>query len=419
MIERYYLKEMKDVWAEENYYRKWKEVEIAVLKAGREDKLAEKIKNVDINPEEVRSREKRSGHELNAFLEILQEKIGKGAGKIHKGLTSSDVMDTARILQIKESLNLIKRSLNKNTAILRETVIKYKDMVMCGRTHGQVAEPVTLGLKFARFLEAGKRNRKRLKEISGRLLVGQVNGAVGTYSLISPEEEEKILKILGLKPVKVSSQVIPRDIFAEYLFVLALICSFAEEIALEIRLLTQDGIKEVSEPFTAYQTGSSAMPHKKNPVICERICGLSRLVRSYVEVGMSNIALWNERDISHSSNERIILEESSSLTFYILERLEFVLKNLKVDAKNIKKNLKDAGLRIFSSGVLKLLLDKGISREKAYSLTQSIFRKDITKPEIKKILKREAGLNGKDIDKVLDPGYYLKNINKIFKRLEL
>ena len=417
LIERYYLKEMKDVWEEKNYYRKWKEVEIAVLKARGENELAEKVKKVDINPVEVRNKEKKSGHELNAFLRILEENISDATGKIHKGLTSSDVMDTARILQIKDSLKLIKKLLKNNVEILKEKAIKYKGLVMCGRTHGQYAEPVTLGLKFARFLESGRRNQKRLNEIAKRLLVGQVSGAVGTYSLVTPEEEEKILENLGLKPPGVSSQVISRDIFAEYLFVLALICSFAEEVALEIRLLTQDGIKEVSEPFTRHQTGSSAMPHKKNPVICERICGLSRLVRSYVDVGISNIALWNERDISHSSNERIILEESSSLTYYILRKLEFVLKNIGVQTVNIKKNLKEAGARIFSSGVLKLLLDKGLSREEAYSITQSIFKKDVTKAEIKKILKKEINLS--NIDKVLDFNYYLENINKIFKRLEL
>lgn len=419
MIERYYHKEMKDIWAEENYYLKWQEVEIAVLKARGENELAEKIKKITIKPEEVRNKEKRSGHELNAFLEILGEKISDKAGDIHKGLTSSDVMDTARILQVKDSLKLVKRMLDSNVEILKEKAIKYKNLAMCGRTHGQFAEPVALGLKFARFLESGRRNQKRLKEITKRLLVGQINGAVGTYSLVSLAEEEKILKNLGLKPVSVSSQVIPRDIFAEYIFVLALICSFAEEVALEIRLLTQDGIKEVSEPFTQRQTGSSAMPHKKNPVICERICGLARLVRSYVDVGISNIALWNERDISHSSNERIILSEASSLAYYILERLEFVVKNIQVNTKNIKENLKKAGMRIFSSGVLKLLLDKGLSRQRAYSLAQNIFKNDVTKLEIKRILKKEAGLNGDAIDKVLNSNYYLKNINEIYKRLEL
>jgi adenylosuccinate lyase len=419
MIERYYLKEMKDIWEEQTYYEKWKDVEIAVLKARGENALADKLKRVSVTPQEIRKSEKKSAHELNSFLDILEEKIGKGAGKIHKGLTSSDVMDTARILQVKDSLKLIEKLLVRNIELLKKIAVANKDLVMSGRTHGQFAEPITLGLKFARFMESGKRSRQRLKEISKRILVGQINGAVGTYSLVTPEEEEKILKNLGLKPVKVSSQVIPRDIFADYLYVLAVIAAFAEEIAIEIRLLSQDGIKEVTEPFTSRQKGSSAMPHKKNPVVCERICGLSRLVRSYVDVSISNIALWNERDISHSSNERIILEEASALTYYILERLGFVLSGLNVHKKNIKANLKQLGLRIFSSGVLKILLDKGFSRKRAYSVTQGLFLDAPTSAKIKRVLQKEANLSTNDVAKVLNYDYYLKNINKIFKRLEL
>lgn len=419
MIERYFDKEMKKIWDEENYYAKWNEVEIAVLKARGKDDLAAKVKKITVSPEEVREKEKKCGHELNAFLQILEDRIEDNTGEIHKGLTSSDVMDTARVLQIKDSLKLIKKVFKRNLQILKEKAVKHRKLVMCGRTHGQFAEPVTLGLKFARFLESGRRTSKRIDQITPRLLVGQISGAVGTYSLVTPEEEALILKNLGLKPMGITSQIIPRDIFAEYIFVLALICSFAEEIAIEIRLLTQDGIKEVSEPFTKHQTGSSAMPHKKNPVISERICGLSRLVRSYVGTAVSNIAVWNERDISHSSNERIIMEEASSLTYYILKKLEFVLGEIQVHTENIKINRDKVGARLFSSGVLKLLLDKGLGRDRAYSLARSIFLKDVTKQEVKKILKKEAGLKSSEVDKVMDFDYYMKNINKIFRRLGL
>ncbi len=419
MIERYYPKKMKQIWDEESYYRKWLDIEVAVLRARGKNKLADKVDSVIIKPEEVRKKEEVSGHELNAFLEIIEEKIADNAGEVHKGLTSSDVMDTARMLQIKDSLKLIKKLLEKNLNILEEKAVKYKKLIMCGRTHGQFAEPVTLGLKLARFLESGRRSHKRLSEATKRLLVGQLNGAVGTYSLVTPKEEEKILKNLGLKPLGVSSQVIPRDIFADYLYAMAMICSFAEEAALEIRLLSQGGIKEVTEPFTKHQKGSSAMPHKKNPVICERICGLARLVRSYVEVSIANVSLWNERDISHSSNERIIMEESSSLTYYVLQKLEFVLANIQVHPGNIKENLKEIGAHIYSSGVLKLLLDKGMGREEAYALAKSVFMKDVTKVDIKSRLKKEAGIEGKEVDKVLELEYYLRNIEKIFERLEL
>jgi len=419
MIDRYYLEEMKKIWSEDNYYLKWKEIEAAVLKARGKKKLAEKLMSVPVTQEEVREKEKVSGHELNAFLEILEENIDGCAGEIHKGLTSSDVMDTARILQMKETVHIIEKALKRVISILEERVIQYRDLVMCGRTHGQFAEPVTLGLKLARFLETGKRSLGRLKRMKKSILVGQINGAVGTYSLVSPEEEEAILKNLGLKPLAISSQVIPRDIFADYLYAMALISSFSEEVAVEIRLLAQDGIKEVTEPFSKRQKGSSAMPHKKNPVICERICGLSRLVRSHVNVGMSNIALWNERDISHSSNERIILEEASSLTYYILKKLEFVLDGMNVHKKNINNNLRALGVTIFSSGILKLLLDKGMGREQAYAITKKLFIDLPSKSRVKKALKSIAGIPAGEVEKVMNFDYYLRNRNKIFKRLGL
>jgi len=290
---------------------------------------------------------------------------------------------------------------------------------MCGRTHGQFAEPVTLGLKFARFHQSGIRTLKRLSQAKSRMFVGQISGAVGTYSSVTPAEEEKILGILGLKSAGITSQVIPRDIFAEYIFIMALICALAEEIALEIRLLAQDGIKEVTEPFTKKQTGSSAMPHKKNPVICERICGLSRMVRSYTDLSLSNIALWNERDISHSSNERIMMEEASALTYYILQKLEFVISGIDVHKPNINANIKKAGNKLFSSGVLKIILDKGASRKEAYSITQKLFIRENSIQHIKTVLKNEAGLTEKEVKKAMSFEYYLENVNKIYKRLGL
>lgn len=419
MIERYYLETMKKIWGEENYYRKYKEVEMAVLKARGENKLSAKVNKIRIKPEDVRKREKICGHEINAFIQLLEEKLGKEAGRIHKGLTSSDIMDTARVLQIKESLEIIEKKLIYQIKLLKAKTKKYKNLIMCGRTHGQVAEPITLGLKFARFLEGARRNLERLREARKRILTAKISGAVGTYSLIFPAEEKKILKVLGLKPLKVSSQIVPRDLFAEYIFLLSLIVSLPEEIALEIRLLSQDGIKEITEPFTSRQTGSSVMPHKKNPVICERICGLARLVRSFTGVALSNIALWNERDISHSSNERVILEEATVLCFYILEKLEFVLKNLVVHPQNIKRNLEAAGLRLYSSGILKALLDKGYGRKHAYSMVQNLFKRDIPLREVKRILKVEGGLMEEEIEKILELRYFLRHINKIYRRLEV
>jgi len=418
MIERYFLKEMKDIWGEENYYRKWQEVEAAVLKARGNDELADELMKVKIDPAEVRRREEESGHELNSFLAVFEDELGSKAGIIHAGLTSSDIMDTARILQLRESYKIIKEKLSENIEILKKLSNKYKNLLTNGRTHGQIAEPTTLGLKFARFLTSAERTLERMNEARKRIMVGQISGAVGTYSLISPEEEEKILGILDLKPVTVSSQIIPRDIFAEYLYIMAMISSFAEEVALEIRLMSQDGIKEVTEPFTSKQAGSSAMPHKQNPVICERICGLARLVKNYAGVGLSNIALWNERDISHSSNERIVLEESSSLTYYILVKNAYVLENINVHEENIEKNFKAAGVRLFSSGVLKLLLDRNAARGEAYSLVKELFKKDVTIQQLKEILKDKYGIDGKSVESVADTKPVLENAEKIFSRLE-
>ncbi|MFC2091195.1 adenylosuccinate lyase [Elusimicrobiota bacterium] len=419
MIERYYLKEMKDIWCEKNYYRKWVQIEAAVLKVRGMESLAARLLKIDVEPQQVRDREKISGHELNAFLSILQERVKDSTGEIHKGLTSSDIMDTARILQIKDSIKQIQSKMAGILEILKNIAVKNRDLIMCGRTHGQIAEPITLGLKFSRYLDAGRRSSDRLKKCQKNLLVGQISGAVGTYSLVTPVEEELILKELKLKPASITSQVLPRDIFAEYVFILALISSFAEEISQEIRLLSQDLIKEVSEPFTSKQTGSSAMPHKKNPVICERICGLARLVKSHVGVALSNIALWNERDISHSSNERIILEEASSLTYYLLDRLFFVLENINIHKENIKDNVEKAGVMLFSSGVLKSLLDAGISRKEAYKLTQDMFRNNFSRTRIKNVLIKKIGLSDRKAEEVLSSQYFLNNIKNIFERIKL
>jgi len=417
MIERYFLEEIKKIWSEENYYEKYKEVEMALLKIRGEKRLYNKLKNVKITPKEIRKKEEVTNHEITAFLRILEEKIGKGSEKIHKGITSSDIMDTARMLQIKESIFLIEKSLKQLGFELKKKAIRYKNLVIAGRTHGQIAEPITLGLKFLRFYSSYKRKYKFLNYVKENSIFGKISGAVGTYSLISPEEEKKVLNSLSLKPLEVTSQIIPRDIFSFYVFLLSLISSLCEEIALEIRLLSQDGIKEISEPFSKKQTGSSIMPHKKNPVICERICGLSKIVRNYVSVSLENISLWNERDISHSSNERIMFEEISSLTYYILNKTIFVVKNLIVFEENIKINLEKSKPRIFSSGVLKLLLDKGLSREKAYRLVQKVFFKpQTTKQEIFDILNKEIRITKKELETVFDFRYYLRNIDKIYKK---
>lgn len=418
MIERYTLPEMSHIWGEKNYYRTWLKVEEAVLKARGDEELASRIKDIYIGPKEIREREKYNGHELNAFLDIIEEEIGAGSERIHRGLTSFDIMDTARILQIKDSLLLIEELLRKLRELFRRKALEYENLLMTGRTHGRIAEPVTLGIKFARFYALTSRNIERLEEFKTRGLIGKISGAVGGYSLTDTETEKKALETLGLTPAPISSQVLPRDIFAEYLALMAFITSGAAESATEVRLLSQDGIDEVFEKFSDKQTGSSAMPHKKNPVISERICGLARLVSSYVNTGFANTALWNERDITHSSNERIIIEDASILTHYILKKTLDLFTSISVDEKNIQRNFKRAEPLMISSAALSILLEKGVERSRAYSLIKDIFQKDdISLDKVTSLLIEETGADEAEITEKLNPQKTLKNIPQIFERL--
>ncbi|MFC2048712.1 adenylosuccinate lyase [Elusimicrobiota bacterium] len=419
MISRYFTKEMLSIWSEVNYYRIWQEIEAAVLKARKDEKLAEKVLNIRIEPSDILKKEKESNHELNSFLDILSERIGTGAERIHSGLTSSDIMDTARIIQLNRSLDIICSVMLRVKKLLKEKALQYKSLIMCGKTHGQIAEPITLGLKFLRYLEHFKRNEKRISILKDSISYAKINGAVGTYSLIDPEEEKEVLHILKLQPMIVTSQILPRDIFAQYMFCLSLVAASCAEIALEVRLLTQSGINEISEPFMKTQKGSSAMPHKKNPIICERICGLSRLISANVQTALSNITLWNERDISHSSNERIILEDSSVLCHYILKKLEYVIKNIVVHEKNINRNIEDAGIQLFSSGILKLLLNKGVRREEAYSVVKTIFDKKIEGQGILDFINTLITINDNEFREAIDIKSYLSNIDYIYKRAGL
>ncbi|MCD6413674.1 MAG: adenylosuccinate lyase [Elusimicrobia bacterium] len=416
MIDRYILPQMKKVWSEENYFEKLKEVEVAALFAAGEKQLAAKLEKVTVKLGKIRKIEKKNEHEINAFLEFLEGEIGRAAGKIHKGMTSSDVLDTARALQMREALKIIEEKLSSLEKILRNKALKYRRIVMAGRTHGQFAEPITLGLKFVLWFDEMRRNHRRLEEMKKRIFVGKISGACGTYSLVSPSFEKKVLKALNLKPIT-SNQVVQRDIHAEYFFVLSLICATAGKIAQEVRLLSQDGIKELGEPFMKTQTGSSAMPHKRNPVIAERVCGLARLAGAFVPAALSNVALWNERDISHSSNERIMFEEASALTDYILSKIIFIVGNLVVFKENIRRNLDEASARIYSSAVLKYLLDFGLSRVQAYRIAKNCFAEAFTKEEVFEFLKKRMKVDKEKIFEIMSPEYYLRNADEIFRRV--
>jgi len=367
---------MGNIWSSENRFRKWLEVEICACEAIFNqgiipNKSWENIReNADFELARIEEIEKTVKHELIAFLTAVGEKIGDDSSYVHKGLTSSDVMDTAQSIQMKESLDLIIEGINKLLEILKARAIEHKHTIMVGRSHGIHAEPITFGLKLLMFYEEMKRNLTRIKNARETIAVGKISGAVGTYSNIEPYVEEFVCQKLGLKIATVSNQILQRDRHAEYMASLGILAGSLEKIALEIRNLQRTDVHEVEEGFAKGQKGSSAMPHKKNPEICERICGLSRVIKSNVQAALDNIALWHERDLTHTSVERVIIPDSSILADYILDKMCWVLENLKVFPDRMKQNMDAIGGLVFSQCILVALADKGIDRQKAYELVQ-------------------------------------------------
>ena len=420
MIERYQTPEMREIWSEKTRYQKWLLIEIKLLEVlSKYEKIPkeviEKLKRIEVDVERIKEIEKRTEHEVIAFIESIIEKVPECGKYFHKGLTSSDVMDTGFSLQIKDALKVIFEELDKLKEVLKDKALKERDTVMAGRTHGIHAEPITLGLKFLRWYDEIKRGIKRLKLAEDEISYGKLSGAVGTCAHISPQIEEEVLKALDLKPEPVASQVVHRDRHAFLMCVLALIASTCEKIATEIRQLQRTEIGELEEPFKGGQKGSSAMPHKKNPVICERICGLARFIRNFVITAMENVNLWNERDISHSSTERIIFPDAFTALHYILRKLNFVISNLKINYDRIKENLEKTGGLIFSGRVLKALMDKGFSRERAYEIVQKKAFEAMKKGHFKELLKEY--FTDKELEEIFDYRYYLRNLGDIYDRV--
>ncbi|WP_299228487.1 adenylosuccinate lyase [Sulfurihydrogenibium sp.] len=432
MIKRYTLPEMGNIWSEKNKFQKWLDVEIAVCKAWNklgkipDEALKEIIEKTHIDDETVErinELDKVYNHDVLAFASAVAEQVGENGRYIHLGLTSSDVIDTALALIMRESLDLLIKDVERLLEVLKENALKYKNTVMMGRTHGVHAEPMTFGLKFALWYEEFKRNKKRLENAKEVISVGTISGAVGTYSNIPPELEELTLKELNLKPEPVANQVIQRDRHAEYMTALAITASSLEKIAVEIRHLQRTEVLEAQEPFKKGQRGSSAMPHKKNPITCERITGLARVIRSNSLPAMEDIALWHERDISHSSVERVILPDSSIALDYILNLTINVLKDLVVYPENMKKNMDKSKGLYFSSKVLVALVEKGLSRDQAYDIvqrnamkawdTENLMFKDalLQDPEVMSYLSKE------ELDKIFDVNEFLKNIDYIYNRV--
>ena len=429
MIERYSRPQMKGIWSEENKFAKWLLVEIAVCEAWEElgyipkDAIT-KIKKASIDLGRMAEILKVTHHDVTAFLQTISENLGEESRFIHLGMTSSDVMDTALSLQLKEASQLLKQDLGELIEVLEEKAISYKETIMIGRTHGVHAEPITFGLKMAIWIEEMRRNQLRLTEAEKNISVGKISGAVGTYATILPEVEEKTCTKLGLHPAPISNQILQRDRHAQFITTLAIIASSLEKFATEIRSMQRTELLEVEEPFTSGQTGSSAMPHKRNPELCERVCGLSRLMRGNALVAMENITLWNERNISHSSAERIILPDSCLALDYMLSIFTSVMKGLQIHTENMRRNLELTQGLIFSQRVLIAIIEKGINRQKAYELVQrNALKAWKQKTPFLTLLKADREMTdilpAKDIESLFDYNYFIQHVNTTFNRLGL
>ena len=429
MIERYSRPKMKKIWSDKNKFDKWLQVEIAVCEAwadvGRIPKAAiPRIKKATLNFERMGELLKITHHDVTAFLNAVGETIGDESRFIHLGLTSSDVMDTALALQLRDAADLLLEDVDALIKVLEDRALSNKDTLMIGRTHGVHAEPITFGLKMALWSQEMKRNHNRLQEARKIISVGKISGAVGTYATVSPDIEEKTCARLGLAPAPISNQIIQRDRHAQFVTTLAIVASSLEKFATEIRALQRTEILEAEEPFSAGQTGSSAMPHKRNPELCERVCGLARLIRGNALTSLENVALWHERDISHSSNERIILPDACLALDYILDIFTGVMRGLQVYPDNMRRNLELTQGLVFSQNVMLALVGKGLSRQKAYEVTQrNAMKAWKTKTPFIKLLKEDKDvmehLNAKELQAIFDYRRFLKYVDDVFVRLGL
>jgi len=429
MIDRYSNPEISKIWSLENKYQIWLEVELAVCDAWHRRGLISKDEieairsKAGFNVDRIAEIEKEVQHDVIAFLTSVKEHIGSAGRWVHYGMTSSDVGDTALCLQLVRASNLLRDRLAKVTDTAKELAIRYKDQVIVGRTHGIHGEPTTLGLKFAHFYAEMRRNQERLKEAQRQIAVGKLSGAVGTFSNIEPDLEDEVCKELGLQPELVATQVINRDRHAHFLSVLGIIAGGLDRMAQEIRLLQKSEGREVEEPFAKGQKGSSAMPHKRNPVICERICGLARVIQSNVMTGFRDMPLWHERDISHSSAERVVLPDSTIALDYILDKMYYVLSNLHVYPENMKRVIELSRGLVFSQRLMLNLIDKGLEREEAYRRVQSasmqvwadtnitLKQKALTETEFTELLSAD------EVEEIFNVNYFLRNVDAIYSRL--
>jgi len=427
VIERYTLPEIGGVWTEEAKYRAWLEVELAVCRARLGEIPTEEVEELaekaDFTVERIHEIEKETEHDVIAFVSTVAETVNSPVARhFHFGLTSSDVLDTAGALQLRRALDLIQDETRVLTRLLCEMALEHRHTVMVGRTHGVHAEPTVFGHKLAVWAFEMKRNLDRLSHAREVAAVGKVSGAVGTYANVDPKVETITCEELGLKPAPASTQIVQRDRHAEVLATLAILGSTMEKIALEIRGAQRTEVRELSEPFGRGQKGSSAMPHKRNPILAERLCGMARLLRGYAAVGFENNALWQERDISHSSAERVVLPDATILAFYMLKTTQRILRGLHVHKDRMLENLNLGGGIVYSGRVLLALVEAGMSRDDAYTIVQDAamqawegeggFRELLEeKEEVRERL-------GTDLRDLFDPDYVLRNLGVVFGRVE-
>ena len=427
MIERYSVREISDLWSEYNRLKVMLDVEIAVCQAWTEmgripqDAFEDITKNAHFTVERVQEIEKKTQHDVVAFVSAVAENIGSNGRYLHLGMTSSDILDTASSIMLRDSIDIILKSLNELDNTVIELAKKYKHLPCIGRTHGIHAEPMSMGLKFLNWHSEILRDKNRLEFARKDVSAGKISGAVGTYAMCSPQLEARVCEILGLEPAKVSNQILQRDRHAGVLNALALMGCTLERIALEIRNLQRTEVREAFEPFGVGQKGSSAMPHKRNPIKCERVCGMSRLLRGYALTGMENVALWHERDISHSSTERVIWPDAFNIAAFMLRNMTKILKGLVVDEIRIKENINQTNGLVYSQRVLTFLLDElKLSREDAYAIVQENAMKTassgVSFMDLLLSDPRMKDVDSERLKELFENDFYLRYVDEIFAR---
>lgn len=427
MIERYSERDISALWDEHNRLKVMLDVELAVCQAwceaGRipEDALEDIVKNAHFTVERVQEIEKKTQHDVVAFVSAVAENIGTNGRYLHLGMTSSDILDTASSIMLRDSLEIIIKALCELDETVIELAKKYKHLPTIGRTHGIHAEPTSLGLKFLNWHSEILRDKGRLEYAKKDVSAGKISGAVGTYAMSSPQLEARVCELLGLEPAKVSNQILQRDRHANVLNALAIMGSTLERMALEVRNLQRTEVREAFEPFGVGQKGSSAMPHKRNPVKCERICGMSRLLRGYALTGMENIALWHERDISHSSTERIIWPDAFNIAAFMIRSMTRILKGLVVDETRVKHNINQTNGLVYSQRVLTFLLDElKLSREDAYSIVQENAMKTASSGvaflDLLLTDERMKEVDPEMLKALFENDFYLRFVDEIFAR---